>query len=267
MVVSLFLIVFAALFSYLYSLLNLGSLWFIILYIFLGIVSSLVFFVLLILGFAFVVKHSDSKKPFYHKVALQIIKFINMIARIKIEVIGKENIPTKTPFVIFPNHKSMLDVTIIYEAYHTVLTVVAKKNLMKVPVLRYLMTAFEVTPLDRENEREGVKALLKAISLVKEGYNTLIFPEGGIKSRDFETTVELKPGAFKLAVKPEAVISPVSIVNSSKLSKNAFKKKTLVKVIIHKPIYPEEYNRLNTQELSKNIKDIIDQGVIDYQNA
>lgn len=264
--VYIFLLLCAALFSYLYAFLNLGSLWFIILYVFLGIITTFVFFILLILGFAFIVKHTDPKKPFYHKVALQIVKFVNLLADIKIEVIGEENIPTKTPFVVFPNHKSMLDVTIIYQVYHTVMTVVAKKNLMKVPVLRYLMKAFEVTPLDRENEREGVKALLKAISLVKEGYNTLIFPEGGIKSRDFETTVELKPGAFKLAVKPEAVISPVSIVNSSKLSKNAFKRKTLVKVIIHKPIYPEDYKELNTQELSKMVKDIIDKGVLDYQN-
>lgn len=53
------------------------------------------------------------------------VKFVHTILKIKIEVIGRENIPNDT-FVVYSNHKSMLDVTILYQAYHKILSAIAK---------------------------------------------------------------------------------------------------------------------------------------------
>lgn len=248
-------------FTLLWSLLPLVSVWWWILYIVLGAVSTVLAFAIFILILLLIFKRTPYNGKYKHKIAWQIVQFIRIIMNIKLEVEGIENIPNST-FVVYGNHKSMLDVVIIYEVYHKIMSAVAKKNLVKVPVLNKLMEAFEVVPLDRENEREGVKALLHAISLVKGGYNMLIFPEGGIKSREVETMVGFKAGAFKLATKAQAIISPVSLIGSSKLSKNAPFHRTKVKVIIHKPITPAEYENENTFELGEKVREIIDNGVL-----
>lgn len=264
MLTLIILFIFAIGFTFLWSLLPLASAWWWFLYAGLGIISTIIFFVIFIFILLFILKFIRYDNKGKHAIAWQIVQFIRIIMNIKIEVSGRENIPDST-FVIYGNHKSMLDVVIVYEVYHKVLSAVAKKNLVKVPVLNGLMKSFEVVPLDRENEREGVKALLHAISLVKGGYNMLIFPEGGIKSREVETMVGFKAGAFKLATKANAIISPVSLIGTSKLAKNAPWRKTKVKVIIHKPITPAEYETENTFELGEKVREIIDNGVLNNQ--
>lgn len=262
MLVIFILLLFTGLYSYLYSLLNLGSLWYILLYVFLGLLTSIVGFILLFLVIILIFWFVPYNNKFKHRVAWYIVDFIKIFCRIKVNVIGKENIPTST-FVVYANHKSMLDVVIIYDIYKTVMSAVAKDNLYKIKPLRIIMDEFQVVPLNREDDKEGAKAIIRAIKLVKGGYNMMIFPEGGIKSREIETMVNLKPGAYKLATKANALISPVSIVGSSKLSKNAPFKKTKVNVVIHKPIDSDFYNSLNTHELGEYVGSIIDKGVLE----
>ena len=264
MAVIIFLILFTALFSYLWSLLALGSLWFIILYVFLGFLSSVIWLVLLVLLFIFIVGNCRYYNKINHKILWHLLEFVRIILRIKFEVEGKENIPSET-FVVYGNHKSNCDVILVYLAYHRVMSAVAKKDLAKVPILKIIMKNFEVVPLDRENEREGVKALLHAIKLVKGGYNMIIFPEGGIKTREYETMVGFKAGSFKLATKAGATVSPVSIIGSSKISKNFPWHKTKVKLLIHKPITKEMYENENTFDLGETVQKIIDDGVTTQQ--
>ena len=73
--------------------------------------------------------------------------------------------------------------------------------------------------------------------------------------------VEVKAGAYKLATKAEASISPVSIIGTSKfIHMNKFKANR-VKIVIHKPIYKEEYENINTQELGEKVFEIVNAGV------
>lgn len=260
MSVIIFILAFTALFSYLWSLLALGSLWYIILYVFLGFMSSLIFAILLVFLFIFIVGKTRYDNKISHRILYQLLNFVRIILRIKLEVVGKENIPNET-FVVYGNHKSNCDVILVYLAYKKVMSAVAKKELASIPILKNIMKNFEVVPLDRENEREGVKAILRAIKLVKGGYNMIIFPEGGVKTREYETMVGFKAGSFKLATKAQAVVSPISIIGSSKISKNYPWHKTKVKIIIHKPIPKEVYEKENTFNLGEEVQEIIDNGV------
>ena len=243
MSVIIFLLAFTALFSYLYSLLALNSLWFIILYIFLGFITAIIFLIILVFIFIFITGKCKATNKYNHAILYQLLNFVRIVLRIKLEVEGKENIPNET-FVVYGNHKSNCDVILVYLAYKRVMSAVAKKDL---------------------NEREGVKALLHAIKLVKNGYNMIIFPEGGIKTREYETMCGFKAGSFKLATKAEATISPISIIGSSKISKNYPKKKTKVKIVIHKPIQSSVYLKENTFEIGDEVSKMIDEGVLTGQ--
>lgn len=247
----------------LYGLLPLSP-WFWFLYPVLGLLSTAIIFAIIfgILMLMFKIQRHDNR--FKHAIAWHFVDLIRIFLRLKVEVEGRENIPQET-FVVYGNHKSMADIIVVYYAYHRVMSAVAKNNLLKVPVLRQLMDYFAVVPMNRENEREGVKDLIKAIQLVKDGYNMLIFPEGGIKSREVETMVGFKAGAFKLATKADATISPISIIGSTSIPKNFPKRKSVIKIVIHKPITKDEYANINTFELGEQVREIIDQGVIEHQ--
>lgn len=253
------ILIFGIGYAYLFTFIS-DKLYFLPLYLLGGLAISLILFAVFILFIIWTAPFTKQNNKLKHKIIYPIVKFVHSILKIKIEVIGRENIPDET-FVVFSNHKSMLDVTILYQAYHKILSAVAKNDLLKVPFLSRLMLGLGVVPLDRNNDREGVKNILEAIKRVKAGNNYLIFPEGGVKSRETEHMVALRAGAYKLATKPKAVISPVSIIGSSLLSKNCPKHWTKVTVVIHKPIYFEEYQGLSTNELGRKVANIVNTGV------
>lgn len=251
--------------SFLFSLISIVgplSLAFIPLWIILGLVSALLVSVIWLLILIYVIlPHQKMGSKIGQKLVYPWVKLTNRLARIHLEVEGRENIPTDT-FVLFANHKSMLDITVVYEALNRPVSAIAKSELSTVPVLKTLCKDFFVEYVDRNNDREAVKSLLKAIKKVEQGLSYFIFPEGGVKSRDTELMVELRPGAYKLATKPKAIIFPASILGTNKLKTNAFKKRTNVKVIFHKPITYEEYKDLNTQEIGEKVFNIVNEAIV-----
>ena len=268
MIIWLSLVILTCAFSALYTVIaNINGLndWFIILWLILGLLTATILLVLWLLCLIYIImpKCKPGSK-FMQKLVWPWIDFVNQLCRMHITIEGKENIPNDT-FVIFANHKSMLDITILYEAVNRPISAIAKKELSNVPVLKTLCKSLKVQFVDRENDREAVKGLLQAIKYVSGGLNYFIFPEGGIKSRGTELMIDLRPGAYKLATKPRAVILPTSIIGSSKLATNAFKKRTNIKVIFHKPIYPEEYETFNTHEIGEHVGKIINDGVENAQ--
>ncbi len=276
MLIISIIVILTALFTWLYNFiaynLNGLSLYFLILWVILGLLTTLILIILyLTIMFYLVFPHLKPGSKFLKNVVRPFVKFANILAKIDVKVEGKENIPDET-FVIYANHKSMLDVTVLYDALDRPISGIAKKEVENMPFLKQICKCLYIQYVDRENDMAAVKSMLKAIKYVKGGLNFFIFPEGGVKTRDVETCVALRPGALKLATKPEATILPVSIIGTSKLTTNAFKKKTHVKVIFHKPIKALEYKEkfidesvskeVNTKLLGEYVENIINEGVL-----
>lgn len=235
--------------------------WFYLIYVLCGAATSLVFVILLTLLVIIFFKFSKPQNRLKHWCLWQYVDVIMIFSHIRLEVVGRENIPSH-PFVVYGNHKSMMDPVMCYYVYKTVISAAGKKTLEKVKPLKALMRYMGAISIDRDNDREAMKAMVDGIKRMKEsnmGY--IIFPEGGIKTRDTEEMVEIKPGAYKLATKGEATISPVSIIGSSQIASRKGMKTIRVKIIIHKPITPEDYKDLSTQELGEKVFNIVNEGV------
>jgi len=244
--------------------------WWYVLWVVCGILTMLVMFVLLLGLNLFIFKITKPQNRFKHWVLWQYVDLILIFFNIKLEIEGKENIPAD-PVVVYANHKSMLDPVILFYVYRmcnkSIISAVGKSTLNKVGFMHRLMNYMGAISINRENDREAAKEMIVGIKRIKEtkmGY--IIFPEGGIKTRDTEEMVEVKAGAYKLATKAGATISPVSIIGTSKFKHMNKFKANRCKIIIHKPIYKEEYDKLNTQELGEKVFEIVNAGVRDGQS-
>ena len=136
---------------------------------------------------------------------------INIIG-MEIEVEGFENIPDKT-CVFMGNHQSILDIPVMRYSTQRTLDFVAKKELAKAPLIGYWITHVKSVTIDRDNVREGMKAINQAVNNIKDGYNFTIFPEG-TRSKDGKIH-EFKKGSVKIATKSKAPIVPVAIKGTS----------------------------------------------------
>ncbi len=108
--------------------------------------------------------------------------------------------------------------------------------------------------------------MIEAIRAVRNGLSYIIFPEGGIKTRETEEMVNLRAGAYKLVTKSEALLLPVTILGSSKIKKrkNLFKSLT-VQIIVHKPLSKEEYESQTTTELGEYVMNMINKDVLAHE--
>lgn len=260
MFILLFIILLTVGFTFLYNLIPTPSPWFIILWIFVALLTAILVFVLFVLVF---IKFAPRKNPsgkFRHFLLKNAVFLFVKFYHVKTEVIGKENIPDET-FVVYANHKSNMDPLILYLALNKRLTAVGKDTLFKNPIMNNVKETFGAISIDRNNDREALKQIIFAIKEIKEGLSMIIFPEGGIKDRNEEEMVSLRAGAYKLVTKSQATILPISIIGSSEISKKRRFRRKNVKVVIHKSIKYDEFKDMNTNEIGLKVEEIINKGV------
>ncbi len=242
------------------------SVWFLFLWVPAGFIVALIVEALILYLYLLLIgQHTKNEEPVKHILLRSGAWLLFKLIRVKLIVEGKENIPSQT-FVVYANHKSNFDPFFIYYAIHRKpITAVGKKDLFKSHIMKLIGNTYKAVKMDRENDREAAKAMIDAIKQVKNGTSMIIFPEGGIKTRDVEEMVNLRAGAYKLAIKPNAAIVPVAIVGSSKTAKVPFYKRKVIKTIILPAILPEEYAGMNTTEIGTKVESLINQKVKEYE--
>ena len=271
MITLLLILVLSVVYCGLFNLLNysLGSplsLWFNFLWAVLSIILSFLTFVLFVVIFLRVTKNTNPTGKKRYKVLHDIVKFILILTNVKIEYVGLENVPNET-FVCYANHKSNMDVFLVHYGLNRVCSAIGKKSLFKYPIIKQCQNSFGCISLDRDNDRAAAKSMIEAIRNIKNGLSYIIFPEGGIKSRDVEEMVNLRAGAYKLVTKTEVLLLPCTIIGSNGYSKRkSIFKRVRVKVIYHKPITSEEYMKYNTTEIGNMVMEIIKTEITENNN-
>jgi len=193
------------------------------------------------------------------KVGEDFSKFVmNKVLKVKLEVVGKENIP-KEACCFIGNHTSMLDVPILIESVGKAMGFIAKKETMKNPLLAIWVREYVCVALDRENAREAIKSIREGAENIKNGYSMAIFPEG-TRSKDGKL-LEFKKGSLKLATMAKAPIVPVTIEGAYKVLDGKNKEHDTIKVTFSEPIYTDNLTREEEKGLMDKVRGIIAQNL------
>jgi len=130
----------------------------------------------------------------------------------KVVVKGSENLEENRSYVFCSNHRSYLDTATLFRYTGKRIGLVAKKELLKVPVLGQGMSFVNVIAIDRSNPEKARQSMAKARQVMDDGYSFGVFVEGtrGMQGE----LLPFKKGAFHLALQTEAPIVPVAIKNT-----------------------------------------------------
>ena len=130
----------------------------------------------------------------------------------RVEVKGLENLEKDKSYVFISNHRSYLDTATLFRYAGKRIGIVAKKELLKVPVLGQGMSFVNIIAIDRSNPERALQSMEKAREVLKEGYSFGVFAEG-TRAMPGEL-LPFKKGAFHLALQTGAPIVPVAIKNT-----------------------------------------------------
>lgn len=140
-------------------------------------------------------------------------KVVLFISGTKITVKGLENIPADSPVLFVGNHRSYFDIVISYALTPKLTGYVAKKEMLRYPLLNTWMTSLHCLFLDRKDIKEGLKTILLGVDYMKSGISICIFPEGTRSTG--ENMLPFKEGSLKLAEKSNSLIIPMAFNNTS----------------------------------------------------
>lgn len=189
--------------------------------------------------------------------AFNVVSFISGVKR---TVIGEENVPKDTAVLYVGNHRSIFDIVLSYPRVPSPTGFIAKKEILKVPLLNIWMIYMDCLFLDRKDIRKGMEMILTAIDKVKNGISIFIYPEGTRNKTDAPLG-EFHKGSFKIAQKTGCPIIPVVINHSDEILEQhmPFIKRTHVTIEYCKPIIPGELSKEDQKNIDKYVYDIVEQ--------
>lgn len=172
-----------------------------------------------------------------------------------------------SPAIICPNHTSYLDILLLYRTFTNYFIFMGKQELKDVPVFNIFFKKMNIL-VDRKSVTGSVRALEIAERQIEKGRNVVIFPEGTIphevpKMRSF------KNGPFKLAIKKQVPIIPVTFVNNYRfLQDGAFFKRNgrpgTPLVIVHPPVETKGMTEQDLVSLRDHVYEIIQKPLLNH---
>lgn len=187
---------------------------------------------------------------FAYRLLYAVIRAVLFLYHPVFRVIGKENVPMGGRLLICPNHRGMADPLWILFAlgFDHVPRIMAKKEVMKVPVLGRFLQRLGVFGVDRGGN--DVNAIKTGLRCLKEDHQLLIFPEGSrVKPGKH---LAPKRGVMVLSHRTDTPILPVYI--STK--RYPFSPMTCVIGKPYKPEYPND--RPTDAQLEQQAQELMD---------
>lgn len=135
--------------------------------------------------------------------------FSRLLSRLlfRTRVVHRERMINRGPAILASNHQSYLDPPIVGHASDRAVYFLARKTLLDVPLLGWLLPKLNVIPVDQEGtDRSALKALIR---LLRQGEGVLVFPEG---ARTLDGSLQpALPGLGLVIAKTLAPVVPMRI--------------------------------------------------------
>lgn len=142
----------------------------------------------------------EKENPFIRWVVKWYAPAVMAFLGTKIRVTGMEKVPDDGRFMLVCNHIADLDTGVLLTVFNKKqLAFIAKKETREMFLIGKLMPQIHCQFLNRENDREGLKVILRCIDLLKKDENSVAgYPEGAI-IEDGKALHHFRNGIFKVA--------------------------------------------------------------------
>ncbi len=217
---------------------------------------AVAYFVFLCIACAFVDINKPQKKEsrFYRALLDATVNAVISILLMRVHTTGLEKTPKEGPFLLVCNHLFDLDPVVLLHCFRkNKLSFVTKRENMTMFIVGKLMHKTMCQPINRENDREALKTILRCVDLIStDGKSVAVFPEG-YTSKD-GLLHGFRHGVFKIAQKAKVPVVVCTVQNTKQPFRNILKLKgTDIYLHLVDVISPEEYQGLTAVQLGEKV--------------
>ena len=202
-------------------------------------------------------KPQEKDNGFYRIIMYLYVDALITLFKAKIHVKGLEKTP-QGRFLLVCNHQHMADVGVLISYFKkSKIAFISKQENRNMPIIGKIMHMTSSQTLDREDDRQALRVILKCIQLVKDGEVSMaVFPEG-TRSKDGKVHA-FRNGGFKIAQKANVPIVVCTINGTADLFHNLKKLKTThIDLHLVDVIQPEELKGKTTAEIGDRVYEMM----------
>lgn len=188
------------------------------------------------------------------KLANKVLKGLN----IDLYIDGKENMIDQPSFY-YANHMSLLEPFSLVAMMEHNTSYISKEENRTMPFVGKIMLDLEGVFIKRDDLKQSLKAMMHIQQDLEKGVKSwAVFPEGTRSKDPMKLCKEFHHGTFRPAIKAKVPLIPIAFFGSHQgLKTKPIFKRYPVFVKILKPIMPEEYEGMSTNEVAKMVQDRI----------
>ena len=187
-------------------------------------------------------KEEKKDSRFYRSVLYMIADAAHTVLQVRVHTQGMEKIPTEGRVMLVCNHLDNVDPVIIMHQVKKMQTLafIAKREVASMFVVGKFMHKILCQRVNRENDREALKTILRCIEILKEDKASIaVFPEGGIKGGN--VLHPFRHGVFKIAQRTQVPIVVCTLWGTQNVFHNGLRlKPTDVDFHVLGVVQPEE---------------------------
>jgi 1-acyl-sn-glycerol-3-phosphate acyltransferase len=137
------------------------------------------------------------------------------LSGVRVRMRGLEQLDPRRSYVFIANHHSFLDTATLFCFAGRRIGLIAKKELLKVPILGYGMGFVNILAIDRSNRERAMQTMRAATDRLRAGVSFGVFAEG-TRARPGQL-LPFKKGGFYMAAEACVPVAPVAIKNTDAL--------------------------------------------------
>ena len=155
------------------------------------------------------------KTRFHRRVSQVWMGLFLILSGCTFTVTGKEVFEGLENAIVVCNHNSLIDIPISTPFLPRANKTIAKKSFVYVPLFGWVYQ-FATVIVDRKNNQSRMASYEKMKSVLNNGLDMLIYPEG-TRNRTAAPLKSFFDGAFKLSIDTQKPIVPVVLLNTKKV--------------------------------------------------
>jgi 1-acyl-sn-glycerol-3-phosphate acyltransferase len=226
-----------------------------------GLVRSLLALIYLLVTvpvaalFAFPWTFITGKIDLLYRVGMSLAYSAPLVAGARVKIVGLDAIDQSGTYIFMSNHVSNLDPLILCPLIPRRTSILAKKEIWRIPILGRALDLAEIVPVERENRDAAIQSIRRAGEVMRHGINMTLYPEG-TRSRDGRL-LPFKKGPFHLAAETGFSIVPITILGTYEMlpKGNAIVRSGLATLVFHPPVDPKNYS--SREDLMQAVREVI----------